>query len=372
MSSERVAIFLQKLEGGGAERCMINLMQGLVAMGVAVDLVVVNLTGPFVPYIPREVRVVKLGTNRVSRSVWELAKYLRREKPAAMLSALTHVNVAAILARMVSRTAVRLVITEHSYTSLARRYCRRFSLLRASYSAIPWLYRKADGIVAVSHGAADDLAKVARVDRSRITTIFNPVVTPQLAELAREPVDHPWLAGGSTPVLMSVGRFVELKDFPTLVRAFARVRRQREAKLIMVGEGPKRAELTALIHELGLEADVAMPGYVSNPYPWMARAAALVCSSRIEGFGNTLVEAMECGTPVISTDCPSGPREILDGGRYGPLVAVGDDEGLAKAILSTLDAPLAREELRRRADCFSMARISRSYFNLLMGRETSP
>ncbi len=372
MSSERIAIFLHNLQGGGAERSMTNLMQGLVAQGVRVDLVIVNLTGPYVPQVPAEVRVVKLDAARISRSIWPLAKYLRRERPAAMLSALTHVNVAAVLARMLSRTRVRLVISERSYTSAARGYHPRWSLLRTAYSAIPWLYRKADGIVALSNGAADDLARVARVDRSRITTIFNPVVTPQLTVMAREPVDHPWFNDGNTPVLLSVGRLVELKDFPTLLRAFEQVRRRRPVKLIILGEGAKRGELTALVNQLGLRSDVDLPGFVDNPYAWMARAAMLVSSSRIEGFGNTIVEAMACGTPVVSTDCPSGPREILDGGRYGPLVPVGDHTGLAETILATLDHPPAKEELRRRADCFSMATISRSYFNLLMGKETGP
>ncbi|MCA1995460.1 MAG: glycosyltransferase, partial [Coleofasciculus sp. S288] len=191
-------------------------------------------------------------------------------------------------------------------------------------------------IVAVSQGVATDLARTASLPLERIQVIYNPVVTPELLTRAKEPLDHPWFNPGEPPVILGVGRLVEQKDFSTLIRAFNQVRQIQPARLMILGSGREKSRLKALVQELGLEDDVAMPGFVQNPYAYMARSAVFVLSSAWEGFGNVIVEAMAVGTPVVSTDCQSGPAEILDDGKYGSLVPVGDSKAIAEAILSVL------------------------------------
>jgi glycosyltransferase involved in cell wall biosynthesis len=237
---------------------------------------------------------------------------------------------------------------------------------------MPWLakqfYRKADCIIAVSEGVADDLVSVAGLARSEIRVIYNPVVTPELVARAEEPLVHPWLVPGAAPVVLGAGRLSPQKDFATLLRAFAQVRAARPVRLIILGEGELRGQLEAQAAALGVSEDIQFPGFVDNPYAYMRRAGVFVLSSAWEGFGIVLVEAMACGAPVVSTDCPVGPAEILDGGRYGPLVPVGDGGALAQSILSMLDRPMDPERLRARAGDFALDKIGRQYLEVLCPR----
>jgi glycosyltransferase involved in cell wall biosynthesis len=197
----------------------------------------------------------------------------------------------------------------------------------------PW----ADGIIVVSNGVRDDMARVTKIPSERITVIYNPsVVRDEVWEKAQAPLDHPWLKPGQPPVIIAVGRLQIQKDYPTLFSAFAQVRKRLPARLLILGEGRERGSLEELVRKLGLENDVSMPGFVMNPYAYMARASLFVLSSRWEGLPTVLIEALCCGTSVVSTDCPSGPREILKGGEYGRLVPVGDVDALAQAIEAAL------------------------------------
>jgi glycosyltransferase involved in cell wall biosynthesis len=201
------------------------------------------------------------------------------------------------------------------------------------------LYRDADALVAVSQGAADSLRETFGRLPARTSVICNPVITPALRSQARERVEHPWFAQGEPPVLLGVGRLEPQKDFATLIRAFALVRRQRRARLLILGEGAERAALECLAKETGCEADVQLPGFVPNPYPLIARSCGVVLSSRYEGSPSVVVEALALGVQVAATDCPSGPREILDGGRWGRLSPVGDPMRLADSMIEMLDGP---------------------------------
>jgi glycosyltransferase involved in cell wall biosynthesis len=235
-------------------------------------------------------------------------------------------------------------------------------------------YLQADAIVAVSDGVADDLAAHAGFPRERITAVHNPVVGPDLLAKAGEHLDHPWFAPGEPPVILGAGRLHPQKDFSTLIRAFAQVRAKRPARLVILGassptEPAQAVELKALPDALGVAEDVAMPGFVDNPFAFIARASAFVLSSRYEGLPGVLIQALACGTPVVSTDCPSGPREILDDGQFGTLVSVGDEAALAQAIENTLDDPPAPERLRARAQLFTVERAATRYLELLFGRE---
>jgi glycosyltransferase involved in cell wall biosynthesis len=229
-------------------------------------------------------------------------------------------------------------------------------------------YPCADRIVTVSRDLAEDLAAFAAIPRERILPIYNPVVDDRLQRAAAESPDHPWFRAGEVPIVLGVGRLERRKGFATLIRAFARVRRLRPLRLVILGggktprgEAADRAVLDALIRDLGVETDVSLPGFKPNPYAYMTRASVFVLASDYEGLPGVLIQAMACGCPVVSTDCPTGPREILEGGRFGPLVPVGDDQAMADAIARVLDAPTPPADLRRRAGDFSVDKAVGTY-----------
>jgi glycosyltransferase involved in cell wall biosynthesis len=246
---------------------------------------------------------------------------------------------------------------------------------RRSYGAIvrrlvASAYPHADAIVAISPDIAADLAATAGVARNRIAVIGNPVDREGIERAAAAPVEHPWLQPGQPPVVLAVGKLKKQKDFPTLIRAFARVLHQRPARLIVLGEGEERARLQAMVTRMGLSDVVSMPGFVTNPYCWMARASVFVLSSAWEGLSNALLEALACGCPAVSTDCPSGPRNVLANGTFGPLVPVGDDTAMAEAILSLLAEPPAAERLRDRVRAFALDRSTERYLEVLEAAST--
>jgi len=358
-----LAIFLVALSGGGAERVMLYLARGFVEQGLNVDLVLVKKEGPYLSSIPPGVRVVDLGASRLLLSIPALIRYLQQNKPTALLSAMEDINVAALWARRIAGVSTRVVVTVHNTLSQESQNSIEIKKRLAPYLArlfYPW----ADAVVTVSKGSAEDLAQLG-ISSERLKVIYNPVVTPELAKKAAEPVEHPWFEAGATPVILAVGRLEKQKDFPTLIRAFALVKQQRPVRLMILGEGTERASLEALVRELGNGADVALPGFVDNPYAYMAKAAVFVLSSLYEGLPTVLIEAMAGGTPVVSTDCKSGPAEILENGRYGKLVPVGDIKSLADAIATTLDESPDRAALQRLAAEFSLEKAVTQYLQVL-------
>jgi glycosyltransferase involved in cell wall biosynthesis len=343
----KVALFLHGLLGGGVERVMLNLATGFVERGVDADLVLQKAEGPLVGQVPPGARVVDLGVARMHRALPGLVRYLRTERPHALLSALDHANVVALWARALAQVSTRVVVSVHFDTSqvVAQSRTLRERFVRAwTRPFYPW----AAAVVAVSQGAADDLVRRTRVPREKVRVIYNPVVTPALFARAEEPLEHPWFRPGEAPVVLGVGRLTKQKDFPTLIRAFDRVRRVRPARLLILGEGEERGNLERLVREMGMEDDVLLPGFAENPYAYMKRATVFVLSSRWEGLPTVLIEALALGTPVVSTGCPSGPAEILEQGKWGRLVPMGDDATLAEAILAALAAPKAPAGARER------------------------
>lgn len=359
-----LAIYLPSLTGGGAERIMVTLANEVAQKGYAVDLVLASATGPFLEDVSPNVRVVDLKSKRVTSSLPGLVRYLRRERPQAMLSAMNHANIVAILANRMAACDTRLLVSEHENLSLAlpRKIPWRSRIVLSLMGRIyPW----ADGVIAVSSGLRDDLIRLFGLAPEKVSVIYNPIVTPRLLEQAREPVDHPWFKA-DTPVILGAGRLTPEKDFPTLIRAFAKVREKRDCRLVILGEGALQNELQTLVNDLDLQANVLLPGFVKNPFAWMAHANLFVLSSAREGFGNVLAEAMACGTPVVSTDCPSGPSEILEDGKWGQLVPVGDADAMADAILEMLSTSSPTpEELARKAHEFSSSLIADQYIALL-------
>jgi glycosyltransferase involved in cell wall biosynthesis len=334
----RICLFLPSLCGGGAERVMVNLASGFADQDIKVDLVLAKAEGPYILQVPTNVRVIDLKASRVIASLPGLVRYLRQEHPKALLSALDHTNVVAILAKKLARVPTRIIVSVHSNPSKATA-----NALSLRDKLMPYwtraFYPQADVVVAVSNGVAEDLIRVTGLPKEKIKVIYNSVITPELFDKANEHLNHPWFAPNEPPVILGTGRLTIAKDFPTLIRAFALVRKQYPVRLMILGEGEERPKLEELIRKLGIQKDVALPGFVENPYKYMKRAAMFVLSSQWEGLPTVLIEALAVGIPVVSTDCESGPREILKNGRFGKLVSVGDEIGLAKALISSLKGP---------------------------------
>lgn len=375
----RLGIFFPALSMGGVERLMLTLAESCSARGYPVDLVVGSPQGDFERDIPPAVRVVDLHRPppKTPERLAGLVRYLRETTPDVLLSATDGSNLVAVWARMLARRAVRVVISTHLIWSV-------HALLSSFQSPFhAWKYRlvmpmlirltypRADGIIAVSREVAEDIARASTVPYERIHVIPNPVITPSFRVKAEEPLEHPWFQRKAPPVVLGVGRLSKEKNFALLIEAFALARQHRPLRLMILGRGEEQAALTALANRLGVADDVALAGFVPNPYPFMREAAALVCSSLYEGFGNVLVEAMAVGTPVISTRCPGGPREILAEGIYGPLVPLGDAPALAQAILTILDHPPPAAMLQRRAKDFSLETIVDRYLTVLFPASSS-
>ena len=291
------------------------------------------------------------------KSALFVADYVGKETPDCVLPALPNGKVVATLLAKSLLNSFPVVIPVFHLVFENRRLRDR-----VRYRT---LLAHSDHVVAVSKGVRHSVSSKAGVPKERITTIYNPVVTPRLTVLSREAPTHPWLAGNGPPIILSAGRFVRVKDFPTLIRAFHKLSIVTPARLILLGDGSQREDLTALAHRLDLEDRVSMPGWADNPYAFMARASLFVTSSRMEGLQNVLIEALACGCPCVSTDCPSGPAEILEGGRIGRLVPIADVEALAEAMRLTLEAPPPRTLLLKRAEYFSAENSIAAYDRLI-------
>lgn len=340
-----------------------NLANQWAESGLAVDFLMFAATdaAPKMPLHP-EVRVWRLPPHGRGRQFMRLWIYLHRERPRALLTSSRRAGVLSSLALGLlpgNTTAFWPVIHSHFSSDMDGARPARLRRIRGEWRRIA---RAARGVIAVSAGVAEDFT---RITQARVETVYNPIVTPELIARAEEPLTHSWLDPGAPHLLLGLGRLTRQKDFHTLLRAFARVRAARDCRLIVLGEGEDRAGLEALSRELGIEHAVLLPGFVSNPMPWLARASMLVLSSRWEGLPTTLIEALAVGTPVVSTDCPSGPREILEDGRLGPLVPVGEPAALADAILASLDAPMARDSLRAAACRFTAEAAARRYLQVM-------
>lgn len=368
ISKERLAIFLPGLYDGGAERTLLNLAEGIAARGYPVDLVLSRAEGPYMAEIPDSVRVIDLKAARVLMCLPALVHYLRCEHPVALLSTL-YANITAVWARRIVGFPQRVVLNEqNNLTSVSN---GEKDLRWKLYPELAkWFYPWADGVTAVSKGVADDLSQAINLSPSRIQVIYNPIVTPELQEKSKAFFEHPWFRTGEPPVILGVGRLTAQKAFNVLIEAFARVRKSQPARLLILGEGEERPMLEAQIKQLGLEQEVDLPGFVSNPYPYMAQAALFVLSSRWEGLPTVLVEAMSLGTPVIATDCPSGPQEILRNGKYGQLVPVDDPNALALAIQNFL-ANRATCPLEESWRPYEVDFVTDQYLNMLLGSSPS-
>lgn len=358
-----LVVFVPSLQGGGMERVAVDLANGMSRSGILVHLVAASKQGPYAGDVDTSVKLVDLKSPRVRSAVIPLARYLRRSQPEVVLSVGFHANVAAWAARRLSMRRMRLVTSEHNILGASLTELPTLGRLLMG-RLVPLAYRGSDEIVAVSNGVKIHLQQLLGRGLPAVSVIYNPVALTEIRARSRAPAGHPWLDDAGLPTLLSVGRLVPQKDHATLIRAFGALRARRRVRLLLVGEGPERLAIERLVEQLGLTEDVDLPGFSPNPYAMMARASMLVLSSRREGLGVVLIEALALGTPIVSTDCPSGPAEILQDGVLGRLVPVGDPSAMASAMEDVLEGRFPMPPLNA-ADRYDVKTVCDTYLELL-------
>jgi glycosyltransferase involved in cell wall biosynthesis len=368
----RLLFHVPSLGGGGAERVWVLVANEMARRGHQTTLLVWNGEGPNAVHRAANVELVDFGMPVRNESfgkpatlqgLWRMARFIAGHRPDAVFSAPEFANLMAASALLLAPGKARFFPSFHAAASLrAERVGSRLAQMLAGVVA-----SRATRLIAVSQGIAGDLAASGRVDTGKLVVIHNPLPPPA----PDQPPVFAWQQGlaearaSGVPVIVTAGRLVEVKDHRSLIEAFAVLRRPRPAKLVIFGEGPLRGALESLVAERGLGDDVLMPGFVADTTACYTQADLFVLTSKSEGFGNVLVEAMNAGVPVVSTDCPHGPREILDHGAFGTLVPVGDVPALVAAMNAALDAPAPAEKLKHRAADFSITRIGDQYEALL-------
>ncbi len=364
MRNGHIAILLPDLRGGGAERVNLDLAAGLARRGYQVEFVLMRACGAFLPEAEANFSVIDMGVHRMRQVPTALARYLRSNRPDALLAGMWPLTVLAPIGRLLSGHHCRLVSSEHCV--LSKQYASWGAIHRiALRTSMGVGYRMADACHGVSRGVANDMARLAALRSNRVHSIHNPIpARPQPTPDALALAEALWGVGAGERVL-SVGSFKAQKNHSLLLRAFATMHRSDSARLILLGEGAGEADLRVLATGLGIGEKVIFAGFHADPTPFYSSADLFVLSSTYEGFGNVIVEALACGTPVVSTDCPAGPREILADGEFGRLVPVGDVEALAQAMQAALEAPSNAAALKARAQDFSIEKAMDEYERLL-------
>lgn len=361
----KVSLIIPDMRGGGAERVWLTLADEFLSHGISVDLVLLEKAGELLSSVPRQAHLVSLDTKRFRKAVYPLVKYFRREKPDAVLVAMWPLTVVCVLASRLSGSGHAVAVSDHGILSEFFKHSGflKKALLRLS---IGIFYRLATARIAVSRGVANDLSKLGGLRADSIDVVYNPIVLQDAGNAGCDEAETIW-GDRSKKRLLSVGSFKAEKNYHLLIRAFARLAAERDAVLTIVGDGPLRRSMVDLVGELGLEERVKLPGFIQAPESFYRSADLFVLSSDHEGFGNVIVEALSRGLPVVSTDCPGGPSEILDGGKYGELVPCGDTDGLALAMMRSLDKEHDPDLLMMRAREFSPAIAADQYLQILLG-----
>lgn len=364
-NNQKVAIFCPSLSGGGAEKAMVNLASGLVSLGAKVDFLLVQVQGRFIGDIPEKAQIVDLGGKRTISVLPALIRYLRKEEPSVLLTALDNASVVGIVSKILCRARTPIVVSVHA--PLSRSVGRATTIFGRIFDRlIRWTYPIADAVVAVSDGVRNDLLDNYHLASSKVHTIYNPIIGESIRQKSAETVTHSWLRDGAPPFVLAVGRLSDEKDYKTLISAFYLIRKNIKVRMLILGEGPEKDCLQLMINKLHLENDVFLEGFHTNPYVFMKHCSCYVLSSKFEGFGNVLVEALEMGCSIVSTDCPGGPNEILKGGCFGQMVPIGDVDAMAKAILNAISKGRNKqtESLTSHLKKFEIGRVASQYKKL--------
>ena len=358
-----ISIVIPNFSGGGAEKVMTTLANSLHNQGYKVDLVVFSNSGAFVNDIHHEVNIVNLSTSRASFTVYSLVQYISHNRPDVILSALTHVNIATIIAKFFSRVDFRLVISEHAVVSVIAGNTKQLKEKLYPFF-MKLLYRFSDHIITVSEAVLNDVVSITSVDLNQITTIYNPIDIQRI----KNNVKKSTLTKKSIYQIIAVGRLTQEKDFITLIKAFYLVKKEIDACLVILGDGGEYSKIKECIKKYDLEKSVSMLGFVDKPETHIIESDLLCVSSVSEGFGNVIVEALVLGIPVIATDC-GGPREILEDGLYGNLVPVGDYKTISKEMIKAITVEQNLPTIKHLENRFGVAEVTSKYLEVLLKNE---
>lgn len=360
MQGTKISFLVLNIAGGGAERAIVNLANHFVNNGIAVDFLLIEGNRDSEYLISNKVRIFKFDRFGTYLSILPLLNYIIREKPSKIYSILDLANIFNLVARAILGSKYQAYVGIQNFTS---KHIRSPFKKFVERILLRMLAPFAETIIAVSEGVANDLSDYISIPRSKIQVVYNPILTSEIGKLAAKRNNHPWLQNKSSPVILSIGRLNAQKDFQTLIRAFNLLNKERNARLIILGEGEKRDEIDRQIADLELQNLIDMPGFVINPFNYYKNCDVFVLSSIYEGLPSVLLEALSIGCPIVSTDCSSGPDEILEGGKYGELVPVGDYNAISEAIMYVLDGNIKKADQEWR-DRFSIATVMVKYLAL--------
>lgn len=373
MKKIKITFFLPNLKAGGAERVILNLISGLNKEGFQITLLLREFKGEFKNHICKDVFISELKTSNIFFVFFKIINYFRKNSPDIFISSFAYSNIISILARYFSFSKTKIIIIEHTPFSQAALEKKNVFRRVIDFLTLVFLrkltYPNAEAIICVSRGIAKEINNIKGIAKNKIRVIYNGIVSDEIYKQSKEPIEEKCFHEPKLPIILAVGRLIIAKDYPTLLKAFALIRQERPAYLVILGEGEEQINLEELAEKLQISKDVVFLGFKENPYKYMANALVYVLSSKREGFASVLAEAMTCGVPIVSTDCKSGPNEIIKNGENGILVPVGDIKALARAIIKILDDVLLRDrfikEGKKRARDFSVERAARKYEQLL-------
>lgn len=364
----QIAIFVPSFMGGGVEKMMVYLANNFVSRGLAVDYVVIKNLGPYKNLLSNEVNLIDLKKERVLFAVFALAKYLRKNRPDVLLTAMNYVNIIAYFSNLISFTKTRLVISERAIpTNNINK--SKFSIILKKLVKI--IYPKTYRITAISKDVKNDLCNNFKISREKVVvinnmvdlTVFNEEVNYLKPSLFKDLFNESYTF---QKIIIGIGRLVEYKNFKYLIEAFSRVQKKNEnVRLVILGEGPERKNLEKLIYDLKIENKVCLPGFLENSHQYLKIADIFVSTSLYEGFGNVIIEAMAAGLPVIVTDCVGGPKEIVDFGKYGDIVPLDDVNALTLKIIERLNKGYDKSISLKRANDFRIDKISQKYLDVI-------
>jgi glycosyltransferase involved in cell wall biosynthesis len=360
---KRIAFFLASLRGGGAEKSVVHLANYYIENGVDVDIVLVQKIGPYLKDLHSNIRIIDLNKNRSFNSILALRSYLLEVEPDVLMSSVIHTNLVTIFSKLLlfKRCKTRIVVNQVNHMTMSMTKRKKINGLHIlKFKLIAFLYSLSDGVICMSKGVMKDLLSYGSISKHCIVYIYNPVVTGAMINYSTNSSLFEKIT------FLGVGRLEEQKHFSLLIDAFSIVKQSVDAQLIILGEGSLRGDLINQVQELGLQNDVHLAGFVDNPFSYMKRADTFVLSSLWEGFGNVVAESLALGMQVVSTDCPSGPSEILCGGDYGQLVPMDNVEALSVAMLKSVNCPIAKNKLIERSKDFLVNKIAIEYQNFLL------
>lgn len=360
----RIALYLATSGHSGVDRAMQHLIPELASRGYPIDLLHVRKHGPYLDPVPDNVNIIDLGTKHVYTSLPAVIRYLKKYQPVVMLSDKDRVNRTAMIAHALSNSKTRMILSSGTTISIDLKN-RDFLERWLQRNSMRYIYPHADNIIVTSKGVADDMAAYTGLNRQHIEVVPSPVVPSTLFDTPPSKPDHPWFHDKGPALILGVGELCARKDFATLLKAIAKVKQQRPCRLLLLGKGKLKKELEQLARQLDIADSVGFAGFVDNPYAYMAHADLFAFTSKWEGLGFVIIEALAVGTPVVATDCPSGPREILQDGKYGELVPVGDSEQLATSIINTLDKPLPKQTLQQAAAQYEIGYSTTAYLKAM-------